>query len=186
MPNTIDFKTLPDKAQNCLNKLSALVSGVIPLEIKTWRFNTRTLKPDSKIPDIINKVADWADKKNIYIYTLRIATKNCDTATFSKAFAEARKAEKNNRKYARCNNSNSKCLYVGSSLNLSNRLKEHLGYGAAGTYALHLAYWANPFNLEIEFQCAKYPTGFASDVYQILEDTLWKEMAPMFGRKGAK
>jgi len=61
-----------------------------------------------------------------------------------------------------------------------------MGYGAKGTYALHLAYWANAFNLEIEFRCAKYKGGLAPDVYQVLEDTLWQEMSPMFGRKGAK
>jgi len=57
MQKEIDFKTLPDKAQDSLNNLSALVSNVVPIEIKTWRFNTRELKPDPKIPDLIDEVA---------------------------------------------------------------------------------------------------------------------------------
>ena len=56
----------------------------------------------------------------------------------------------------------------------------------AETYGLHLAYWANQLPLELEFECAKYQAGLDPQVYQALEDTLWDEMSPMFGRKGAK
>jgi hypothetical protein len=186
MQNKIDFKTLPDKVQDYLNNLSALVSNVVPIEIKTWRFNTEALEPASKIPDLIAEVALWADKNNVYLYTLRIITENYDIEKFNKSFSNAKKLKKDNLAYTRFNNKKSQYLYVGRSSNLSQRLREHMGYGAKGTYALHLAYWANAFNLEIEFQCAKYKAGLASDVYQVLEDTLWQEMSPMFGRKGSK
>jgi len=186
MQKEIDFKTLPDKAQDNLKELSALLSNVVPIETKTWRFNTGELKPLSKMPDLIDEVASWADRKNIYLYTLRIITEDYDIDKFCKSFSTAKKLKKNNLAYTRFNNKKSKYLYVGRSSNLFQRLKQHMGYGAKSTYALHLAYWANAFNLEIEFRCAKYKGGLAPDVYQTLEDTLWQEISPMFGRKGAK
>ena len=77
-------------------------------------------------------------------------------------------------------------MYVGSSEKVYQRLKEHLGFGAQGTYSLQLTCWANSFDLEIEFECAKYSATIGRKVLQVLEDTLWAELLPMFGRQGAR
>lgn len=184
MTDTIEFNTLPTKAQANLIRLSALVACVVPIETNTWRFATNMLRPSTETLSIVLEVAQWAGKGNVYLYTICLVTEQCDLSKIRNAFSTA-KATQNGRAYPRLNGQ-SRCLYVGSSKNVHQRLKEHLGYGAKGTYALQLAHWAGRFPAELEFKCAKYQTGLAPEVYQALEDTLWDEMSPMFGRKGAK
>lgn len=184
MTDTIDFNSLPTKAQANLIRLSALVAGVVPIETNTWKFATNTLRPSTETPTIVLEVAQWAGKGNVYLYTICLVTEQGDLSKIRNAFSSA-KATQNDRAYPRPNGQ-SCCLYVGSSKKVHQRLKEHLGYGAKGTYALHLAHWASRFPVELEFMCAKYQAGLGPEVYQALEDTLWNEMSPMFGRKGAK
>jgi hypothetical protein len=129
-------------------------------------------------------VAEWAGKGHFYLYIIRLVTAEVDLSNIEDAFLEA-KEKKDGRAYPRLNG-RSRCFYVGSSHYMRQRLKDHLGYGAKSTYGLHLAYWAGSLTLELEFMCAKNQAGFEAGVYQILEDALWVEMAPMFGRIGAK
>jgi hypothetical protein len=162
----------------------------VPIETNTWRFATNTLQPSTETPTIVLEVAQWAGKGNIYLYTICLATEQCDPSKIRTAFSTA-KAKKDGRAYPRLNSqsrpkSQSRCLYVGSSEKVHQRLKEHLGYGAKGTYALHLAHWASQFLVQLEFKCAKYRAGLDPEIYQALEDALWNGMSPMFGRKGAK
>jgi hypothetical protein len=58
--------------------------------------------------------------------------------------------------------------------------------GSKSTYGLHLAHWAGSLPIELKFMCAKYQAGLDPQLYQALEDALWDEMSPMFGRRGAK
>jgi hypothetical protein len=185
MTVTIAFDTLPIRAQAYLKKLTDSVVGVLPVETNTWRFFTNTLSEHSEPPAILSEVSHWAEKKNIYLYTICLVTQQCNISELIAAFSKAKNTKKNDRAYPRLNHI-SRCFYVGSSQDLPGRLKQHLGYGPKGTFALQLAHWANTFELELEFQCAKYQSGLAAEVYQILEDTLWEDMSPMFGRKGMK
>jgi hypothetical protein len=186
MTDTIEFNSLPTKAQAELIRLSALVAGVVPIETNAWRFVTNTLRPSTAAPTIVIEVAQWAGGGNVYLYTICLVTEQYDLSKIRDAFSAA-KATQYGRAYPRINGqSQSRCLYVGSSKKVHQRLKEHLGYGAKGTYALHLAHWASYFPLELEFKCAKYQAGLDREVYQVLEDTLWDEVSPMFGRKGTK
>ena len=181
---SIDFNSLPVKAQADLMRLSELVAGIVPVETTAWKFSTNQLQPGSELPEIVFDVDHWAAKGNIYLYVIRLVTEQVDLSTIRDAFIAA-KAKKDGRAYPRLNGQ-SRCFYVGSSKGMRQRLKDHLGYGAISTYGLHLAHWANHFPLELEFVCAKYRAGCELEVYQLLEDALWDELSPMFGRKGAK
>jgi len=180
----IDFLVLPTTAQARLARLSSAVSGVVPKETRTWKIKTRQLSQSDPKPKIIREVKDWLESGCLYLYTFQIADKRVDTSELTNAYAEARSAKIGERAYARPNSA-SLCLYVGSSEKIHQRLKEHLGFGAKGTYALHLVYWASPFDIEINFECAKYPKGTSKKAIQTLEDTLWAELLPMFGRQGS-
>lgn len=184
MKNAIEFATLPTKAQANLIRLAALVIGIEPIETKTWRFATDMLQPSAETPSFVLEVAQWAGKGNVCLYTVCLVTEQSDLSAIKNEFSEA-KAAQVERAYPRLNDQ-SRCFYVGSSRKMHQRLKEHLGYGSKGTYALQLAHWINRFPVEVEFTCAKYQADLAPEVYQALEDTLWDEMSPMFGRKGAK
>ena len=79
------------------------------------------------------------------------------------------------------NPSQSKCLYVGSSQKLRDRLKQHLGITSKTTYALHLSKWWENKKIEIEIY-----EILDSDNMQLYEDCLWRKYKPILGREGKK
>ena len=107
-----------------------------------------------------------------------------DLSRCQQAFREGKEAS--DRYFSRDMDRLSPCLYVGASANLERRLKEHLGVGAQKTYALQLSHWAADLGLNLSMGCAVYSRGAQPDAMQTLEDALWNEMQPMFGRRGAR
>lgn len=104
-------------------------------------------------------------------------------AEFQDRFAEAkdRFAEV---KFPRLNKVEpSRVLYVGSSLTLRSRIKEHLGYGADKTFALRLNRWAPACGFDL--LVASYDPAASDEAVLFLEDTLWRHLTPMFGRSGS-
>ncbi|OTG78981.1 hypothetical protein B9T33_13530 [Acinetobacter sp. ANC 5054] len=74
-------------------------------------------------------------------------------------------------------------LYVGSSrTGVHKRLKQHLGFGPKGTYALHMNEW---FQGEYQISLRQYPATIAPQVLQLLEDDLAQSLKPAFGKLGA-
>lgn len=180
-----DFSSLPAKTQAHLARVSQAVAGASPRETKKWKVETKTLIEGGEQPPVIAEVKKWSENGCLYLYTFNIVSDIIDSSIIMEAYSAAKASKKGNRAYARLNRP-SKCMYVGSSKKINQRLKEHLGFGAKGTYALQLAYWANQLPLEFELECAKYSPGIAAEVIQALEDTLWFEQHPMFGRQGAR
>lgn len=180
-----DFNSLPEKIQKNLARLSGAVAGVIPVQQREWKIHTGALDEEGDDPEVIDQVKVWAGGKGAYLYTLIRTSNEPNNDVISRAFADAKAEERGTRAYARLNQPSSS-VYVGSSEKIHQRLKEHLGFGAKGTYSLQLAAWARPYNFELAFWCAQYPSDTPSDVLQALEDTLWAEMRPMFGRQGAR
>ena len=181
-----EYNALPEKTQRRLERIFSAVRGVVPEEIKVWRFNTRDLVVGGRPPATIGEVKDWSKKDRLYLYTFQIATEGVDASRLLAEYRKARVEKVGGRAYARPHENASPYLYVGSSEKIHQRLKEHLGFGAKGTYALQLAYWASAVGIDVEFECARYPQGTNKDVIQALEDTLWGDLSPMFGRQGAR
>ena len=82
-------------------------------------------------------------------------------------------------------NSSSETIYVGSSISIVSRIKQHLYDAAKGTYALKMSTWnltgSNKLKLELTSDfSSKRHFGF-----QDLEDALWQQSQPMFGKKGS-
>lgn len=181
----IDFSFLPEKTKFNLACLSSAVDGVAPLKTKSWEIYTGSLAENGDEPALIEDVRRWAGPSGLYLYT--ISRESCEPSNdvVSRSFADAKASEKGKRAYARLN-APSSCIYVGGSEKIHQRIKEHLGYGAKGTYSLQLAAWAVPHNLHLKLCCAQYSAETSSEVLQALEDTLWAELKPMFGRQGAR
>ena len=77
-------------------------------------------------------------------------------------------------------NSPSSVLYVGSSTTgVKKRIKQHLGEGHKGTYALHLKKWFKG-NCKITVKIYDEPI----EVLQIIEDNLSYQLKPAFGKQG--
>jgi len=179
------FTDLPALAQQSLAKLSRAIDGIHPIDVKEWVFQVAELPVLGDRPTILAEVAGWADKSKLSVYYFDCVSPDVDLAAIVQTFADAKAHERNDRAYPRLNQQN-QCLYVGSSQSVSKRLSEHLGYGAARTYALQLLHWARPLNLKLRFVCAKYGDKTDYEVVQALEDALWQNKKPMFGRQGRK
>jgi len=86
------------------------------------------------------------------------------------------------------------CLYVGSSKNIKQRLKEHLFLCNKNSYAMDLDQWIKAKNATITIYIWDFSNFLNSvknkkleDEYlQNIEDLLWKKYLPLFGRQGKK
>ena len=77
-------------------------------------------------------------------------------------------------------NAPSATMYVGSSTTgVKSRIKQHLGDGPKGTYALHLSEW---FKGEYRITILVYEEPI--EVIQIIEDALSHKHNPAFGKRG--
>ncbi len=77
-------------------------------------------------------------------------------------------------------NAPSKIMYVGSSTTgVGKRLKQHIGEGHKGTYALHLSHW---FDGKYVITVKQY--NIAREVLQIIEDNISDKLSPAFGKQG--
>ncbi len=140
------------------------------------------LNPEAKSHAVVADVSAWEGNGRAFLYYFTV-TNEVDLSDLERVYIE--RNAKSERAFARLMRQ-SKCLYVGGSQNISQRLKEHLGYGAKGTYAMQLAYWARELNLDLAFTCARYHDDVGEENLQALEDTLWDELCPMLGRRGKR
>lgn len=179
------FSVLPTQTQEKLRQLATDVAGVHPTEVKAWKIEVSNLLAEPDGLAVVEQVANWAGRSKACIYYFENLAKNVNLEVVEGAFANAKAHEENDRAYPRLNTKGHN-FYVGSSQSIAKRFKEHLGYGSSRTYALQLIHWARHLGLELEFVCAKYPDETPASVIQVLEDTLWRELKPMFGRMGSK
>jgi hypothetical protein len=188
----IRFDTLPALTRKNLHNLADKVAEVVPVEQKSWLIQTSEISLELKI---LNEVQQWAGKGSKFLYYLQLIGQ-ADLDAIRKAYSSSRYRDRGTRAYARLIKSKPSitltpeklppCLYVGSSSNIYQRLKEHLGYGAKTTFSLQLAHWTQRLDLELNFTCAKYINSPQPEVFQALEDTLWGQLHPMFGRRGGR
>lgn len=89
---------------------------------------------------------------------------------------------------SRFNNTNSDTLYLGSKMkNPHSRIKQHLGDGYFRTFSLHLNKWDANLNYELTLQIFKITTKISHEhqrnLVELLEQELWDEHKPIFGKK---
>lgn len=84
----------------------------------------------------------------------------------------------------------SNTLYVGASQDLPVRLEWHFGIKRPENFALHLNRWLPSEMRRLPITLEYWPLsalGLTHDLAaQALEDAMWTECAPLFGRQGAK
>ena len=180
------FSFLPKQTQTELMQICEAVDGVLPIEAREWEIDVATLPENPKDFEPVQEISGWVGKSTPCLYLFKYSTTNVDATNVGLCFEKSKKEKVNGRAYARFNASLGACLYVGSSQSMCTRFKEHLGYGSASTYALQLIHWARPLGLHLQFVCAKYAKDTPAEVLQALEDTLWQNQKPMFGRLGRK
>jgi hypothetical protein len=81
-------------------------------------------------------------------------------------------------------NKDSVNLYVGSSNCIRKRFKEHCGKAHDRTYAMKLSHWLRNTSADIKFTYVEV-NNIDQLTLQHLEDALWREFKPLFGKSGA-
>ena len=165
----------------------ALLSAACPNIDDALRINLRDLSAE-RINEVLRAVPAGhckAEKGVDYIYVIEVSEQQAQlVATLRSRLIEARKTAND---YPRVNGGNeaTTTLYVGRSKTLRSRLRQHLGAGSRGVYALHLQRWATGNDAEIAISAMKFD-GAEDLLVQAVEDGLWASLKPAFGRKGEK
>jgi hypothetical protein len=175
------FNDLPIRAASSLSALAAETKIGPPIE-PVWSQELTVYKTESDTIDALADLRNWAAKTKCFLYIFQISSE-FDRDKLRTAYAL--EAAKKLRRYARLNDSTSSYLYAGGSQDVATRIKQHLGYGNRGTYAMHLSHWASRLRLATTLTIAKYPQMEAR-VRQALEDALWDKVKPILGRRGTR
>jgi len=167
-------------------------------------FKDITKGENGKVNELYEQLTKWTEdnKKDRYIYIIQ-ASDGTDRIKCHKQYEEAKEKSKeskeNYRAFARINNPSknkkggsipdwkaSPTLYVGSSNSISSRIKQHLGFGPNGTFALQTKYWLEGLSGGLNITVWRFSSSIDQDVIQALEDGLWEEHKSMFGRRGTR
>ena len=174
----MDFGTLGARAAAALRTTANSIEAHAYAGSSSWVVEFNALATDN--PPISSKLRElFGSGPAIYM----LQTVQVDCSALLRAFEAQRLA---NFRYARLNPHHSEtCVYVGSSASVAGRLKEQLTRGPAGRYALHLNTWAG--SLHGALRVTVMPCReLAPDLMGILEDHLWDELKPIFGRRGRR
>ena len=138
-------------------------------------YQAKSTEPEEEF--ILNDLSDLGGiKKAIYV----IEDVGGDISKTYKSLEVYKKSKE--RCCPKINKKASPIMYVGSSTtNITIRIKQHIGEGYKGTYALHLKHW---FTGEYKITIKKYHENISRRVLQIIEDDLSDKLQPAFGKQG--
>lgn len=160
-----------------INELKIIKSNINVKYVHTLKINTSN---DSENIEILKNVKNnipmiyiIRTKENIKIEEIEVAKEKLKAEGFGMFRVNYKEIDNNPNQ--------SKCLYVGSSKKLRDRLKQHIGITSKSTYALHLNKWWKNKKIEIEiYEVIDYANT------QLYEDRLWQKNKPILGREGKK
>ena len=151
----------------------------------SYKFNTKDLQNDQFVENFLNKIKKQINhNKYKYIYTFWLPDNSPSDSIYSR-YKNAKESKKSERAYARLNRK-SRCLYVGSSKGLIPRVKQHLGFGPKGTFAMQICYWCENLDLDITLNIYAFGNSITIKAFQAFEDGVWDSLKPMLGRQGKK
>ncbi len=157
--------------------LEAFIPTAESIEPKVFKFTFADLSEDKRNSIVISQVP----KKGKWIYSLTTD----QPETIAEIFGKMSKEDKKEWKLPRYNGfSGNNSLYVGSSNSLRKRIEEHCGFGYKGTFSLKLNRFVCADNIAFELKCFEIETDNQT-ILQNIEDGLWRELKPMFGKPGS-
>ena len=171
-----------------INDLVSIIDGIKNIQSEeklSYKFNTKDLQNVHYVENFLNNIKSQINHKRYkYLYTLSLPNDFSPDNAYNR-YKNAKESKKSERAYARLN-TKSPCLYVGSSKGLIPRIKQHLGFGPKGTYAMQLCYWCENLNLNITLNIYTFGNGISIKAFQAFEDGAWNYLKPMLGRQGKK
>tara|TARA_R110000868_G_scaffold62782_7_gene189546 strand:- start:4605 stop:5153 length:549 start_codon:yes stop_codon:yes gene_type:complete len=166
-----------------LFELAKLVSAAPIAKAITRKIAFAELSSMNK-SDLQNEFKEQFGNGSRSLYSIKLNSQ-ADCADTWEALRSAKAEKICGRSYSRVHPFNSSpCLYVGSSSNLTKRLMEHVGFGAKGTYSLHLLCWASGLRGGLDIDALIYPE-ISQQILCAMEDQMAVESQPMFGRRGS-
>lgn len=136
----------------------------------------------------IDQIGDDLKNKNV-IYTIEVENSDPEkNKEIADVFENKKKYEKV-YKLSKFNKVISNYLYVGSSLSIKKRIREHLGFGSKSTYALHLNKWLpNIENTQLVISFLVVKENIPNDnlkfnLLELVEQEIWDMKKPMFGKR---
>lgn len=171
-----------------INDLVSIIDNIenVRFEEKlSYKFNTKDLQNVQFAENFLDNIKKQINhNKYKYIYTFCLPN-NFPLDSIHNRYKNAKESKKSERAYARLNRK-SHCLYVGSSKGLILRIKQHLGFGPKGTFAMQLCYWSENLDLDITLNIYAFGNGISIKGFQAFEDGAWDSLKPMLGRQGKK
>jgi len=148
-----------------------------------FEINSSMLDNPLKIKEFLKKIKSIDGS---CIYKILIQNKNyCDLIKkkFDQFQIDNKLKEKGIKRHvSRFMKEESECIYVGSKRkNIAQRINQHLGYGTARTYSLDLRFWFPP---KIKIIIEIYMVKLDNDLLVALEQKMWANSKPMFGKQG--
>lgn len=162
--STLRFGTVHERTY----PLAQIRNGVPENDLKAWL--DEELGPDARLPAIYSIQADTVETAKMLRAEFEVAKQKKQLALPRLNLVDAETS----------------ALYVGSSRNIRQRVKQHLWKGPDRTYAMHMKHWVPdaPGCVTLRVQSVQMTTE--REALQIVEDTLWRKLTPMFGKAGAR
>ncbi|GAB3808798.1 hypothetical protein GCM10028819_48610 [Spirosoma humi] len=174
----IDFKKVQSRL---IENLEVAAESIRKEEIldcpKSYQLTASQIKDKQDVQQLANELP----KVGNYIYWLEV---NLPDVLKNQLDWTKKNSSESKYKFARVNRgSASTYVYVGSctKTKLSNRFKQHCGWGNDQTYSLQLSKWIGDADLSFTFSYIKIENDL---VVQYIEDQLHRDLKPLFGKSG--
>jgi len=181
----MEIEQVKNKTIANLKQVIEELKNIHLVEEASHKFNTKEIFDSQFVELFLKRIEENINhSKYKYIYTFTIIG-NPSLDSIYNRYKETKENKKEARAYARLNRK-SPCLYVGSSKEIVSRVKQHLGYGPQGTFAMQLIYWCKSLNLDIDLNIYSFDSEISLQSFQAFEDGAWRLLKPMLGRQGQK
>ncbi|MEQ8881301.1 MAG: GIY-YIG nuclease family protein [Cyclobacteriaceae bacterium] len=180
----MDFETAVKRSIKQSEKLLESLKTVRLLDLKQTKIKSNTLfKNRESIYDQISVYKEG--EKFIYVFSICKWEVNVNKIKDAYAVFDVRNKPRvlgKTHNTSRYNHQhNSEFLYVGSSKNLIQRIKQHLGDGNKRTYSLDLIYW---FPKDVDIAINIYSlSSQEQELIETIEQAIWDEAKPLFGKR---
>jgi hypothetical protein len=173
-----------------LHNLAEQISKTEPIDSCSLRITFNDMRGNETGKKRLDKICpdfrQWQNKSNSYFIYIITPDDKIEISQYHEQFKKAK--QDSNRAFSRINKEGNAPItfYVGSSKSLLSRIEQHLGFGTERVYALHMNRWIENLKGAITIECLEFARDVGMDVVQAIEDGLWAEKKPIFGRRGSK
>ena len=179
----MELKLILEKSVKDTEYILQLLKTVELKKIDSIEIKAFYLFNEQERSELYNQLATLKEKKYIYLFKvqdrenhllkIKTAFENFNKGNKPRVLGKTRNTSRYNSKH------NSNTLYVGTSKNIPQRLKQHLGDGNKRTYSLDLIHW---FPKNIDLILVIYSINH-QEVIESVEQAIWDETKPLFGKR---